>query len=138
LKREITSFDRTKQAPGKSPEECFAFLKVLRRRYLQVKPEKRGSLKDDDIFGYLLDRLKESEWRQTINTLDAQPNLDMEDKLDSLQRLWDITPSLKGIDNEEAFVARGRWPKSQLRTQRVQSHSPENQGDFWNANHNNR
>ncbi|POS84547.1 hypothetical protein EPUL_003229, partial [Erysiphe pulchra] len=61
----------------------------------------------------------------------------MEDKLDSLQRLWDITTSLKGIDNEEAFVARGRWPKSQLRTQRVQSHSPENQVDFRSANQNN-
>ncbi|POS81995.1 hypothetical protein EPUL_005729, partial [Erysiphe pulchra] len=62
----------------------------------------------------------------------------MEGKLDSLQRLWDITQSLKGIDNEEDFVARGRWPKSQLRTQRVQSHSPENQGNFRSANQNNR
>ena len=31
LEREITSFERGSQAPGKSPEDCFALLKVLRR-----------------------------------------------------------------------------------------------------------
>ncbi|KAI0996701.1 hypothetical protein K3495_g11483 [Podosphaera aphanis] len=65
LEREITSFDRGSQASGKSSEDCFALLKVLRRRFLIQKPEKKESLSNDNLFGYLLDGLTETEWKLT-------------------------------------------------------------------------
>ncbi|POS82393.1 hypothetical protein EPUL_005219, partial [Erysiphe pulchra] len=49
LEREITSFNREVQAPRKSPEECFNRLKVLRHRYLLLKPEKKKSLRNEDL-----------------------------------------------------------------------------------------
>ncbi|KAI1003389.1 hypothetical protein K3495_g4819 [Podosphaera aphanis] len=66
LKREITSFDRVSQASGKSPEDCFALLKVLRRRFIIQKPEKNESLINDNLFGYLLDGFTETEWKLYI------------------------------------------------------------------------
>ncbi|KAI6248871.1 hypothetical protein HI914_02523 [Erysiphe necator] len=61
LEREITSFNRESQAQGKSPEDCFALLKVLRRRFLLLKPEKKDSLNNENLFGYLIDGLSEPE-----------------------------------------------------------------------------
>lgn len=121
LEREITSFDRSSQAPGKSPEDCFAYLKVLRRRFLLLKPEKKESLNDENLFGYLLDGLSELEWKLTKETLDAQPRLDCDDKLDVLQQVWDRTPSLQSAPDEEAFVAKTRWPKSRLRGNNIEN-----------------
>ncbi|POS81822.1 hypothetical protein EPUL_006075, partial [Erysiphe pulchra] len=127
LEREITSFNREVQAPGKSPEECFNRLKVLRRRYLLQKSEKKESLRNEDLFGYLLDGLTGEEWKLTKNTLDAQPNIETEDKLEILQQLWDSKPSLKLTNEEDGFVARSRWPNSRLHKQhrRNLSASPE-------------
>ncbi|POS86239.1 hypothetical protein EPUL_001447 [Erysiphe pulchra] len=56
LEREIISFNREVQAPGKSPEECFNLLKVLRRRYLLQRPEKKESFRNEDLFEYNVDR----------------------------------------------------------------------------------
>lgn len=117
LEREITSFNRQVQTPGKSPEECFNYLKVLRRRFLQQRPEKKDSLRNEDLFGYLLDGLVEEEWTLTKNTLDAQPNLETDDKLEILQQLWDSTPSLKR-NEEDGFIAKSRWPNSRFQKQR--------------------
>ncbi|KAI0991786.1 hypothetical protein K3495_g16401, partial [Podosphaera aphanis] len=116
LEREITSFNREEQAPGKSPEECFAHLKALRRRFLLLKPEKKGSFGNEDLFGYLLDGLTEDEWKLTKDNIDAQPNLDCEEKLDILQRLFENTPSLQkaGVVSEDGLIANGRWPKSRF------------------------
>ncbi|POS81896.1 hypothetical protein EPUL_005981, partial [Erysiphe pulchra] len=125
LEREITSFDRGSQAPGKSPEDCFSLLKVLRRRFLMQKPEKRESFTDENLFGYLLDGLVENEWKLTKDTLDAQPFLSCDDKLDILQRLWENTPFLQGPLDEGAFVANNRWPKSRASSSR-QDRSPRN------------
>ncbi|KAI0993074.1 hypothetical protein K3495_g15110, partial [Podosphaera aphanis] len=116
LEREITSFNREEQAPGKSPEECFAHLKALHRRFLLLKPEKKGSFGNEDLFGYLLDGLTEVEWKLTKDNIDAQPNLDCDEKLDILQRLFENTPSLQkaGVLSEDGLIANGRWPKSRL------------------------
>ncbi|KAI0993071.1 hypothetical protein K3495_g15113, partial [Podosphaera aphanis] len=114
LEREITSFDRGSQALGKSPEDCFALLKVLRRRFLMQKPEKKESLSNDNLFGYLLDGLTETEWKLTKDTIDAQPYLDCEDKLEILQQLWENTPSLQASSGEEAFIAKNRWQRSRI------------------------
>ncbi|RKF56199.1 hypothetical protein OnM2_083048 [Erysiphe neolycopersici] len=106
LEREITSFDPESQAQVKSPEDCFALLKVLWRRFLLMKPEKKDSLNNENLFGYLIDGLSEPEWQLTKETLDAQPKLDYDDKLDVLQQVWERTPSLQNFQEEGAFIAK--------------------------------
>lgn len=113
FEREITSFDRESQAIGKSPEDYFAFLKVLRRRFLLLKPEKQESLSNENFFGYLMDGLSGPEWKLTKDTLDAQPNLGCNDKLDILQQVWERTPLVQTVQ-EGVFFAKSRWPKSRL------------------------
>ncbi|KAI0999847.1 hypothetical protein K3495_g8351, partial [Podosphaera aphanis] len=133
LEREITSFDRGSQAPGKSPEECFALMKVLRRRFLLQKPEKKSSLSDENLFGYLLDSFIEPEWKLTKDTLDAQPNLGCDEKLDILQQLWERNPILQGTNDEEAMIAKNRWRNSRFPSRSVNdgSTSRSNQSSNW-------
>ncbi|KAI0998638.1 hypothetical protein K3495_g9555 [Podosphaera aphanis] len=77
------------------------------------KPEKE-SLCNVNLFGYLLDGLTETEWKLTKDTIDAQPYLDCEDKLEILQRLGENTPSLQASSGEEALTAKNRWQRSRI------------------------
>ncbi|POS81931.1 hypothetical protein EPUL_006128, partial [Erysiphe pulchra] len=100
FEREITAFNRESQAPGKSLEECFEMFKALRRRFLLLKPGKKESLSNEDLFGYLLDGLTEDEWKLTKDNVDAQPNLDYQGKQDILQRFFENTPLLLANKSE--------------------------------------
>ncbi|POS85179.1 hypothetical protein EPUL_003992 [Erysiphe pulchra] len=50
--------------------------------------------------------LKENGNLPRINTLDAQPYLHVDDKLDILQQLWNSTSSSQGKNEEESFIAK--------------------------------
>ncbi|RKF62181.1 hypothetical protein OnM2_035100, partial [Erysiphe neolycopersici] len=52
------------------------------------------------------DGLSEPEWQLTKDTLDAQPNLDYDDKLDVLQQVWERTLSLQNVQEEGTFIAK--------------------------------
>ncbi|POS86125.1 hypothetical protein EPUL_001366 [Erysiphe pulchra] len=104
LEREITSFDRKSQAPGKSPEVCFALMKVQRHRFLLLKPEKKEPLSNENLMGYHIDGLSEPEWKLTKDNFDAQPNLDCDDNLDILQQVWKRTPSLQDFQEEGVLL----------------------------------
>ncbi|KAI0997868.1 hypothetical protein K3495_g10322 [Podosphaera aphanis] len=85
-------------------------------RFLPLKPEKKGSFGNKDLFGYLLDGLTEVEWKLKKDNNDAHPNLGCDEKLDILQRLFKNTPSLQkaGVLSEDGLIANGRWQKSRL------------------------
>ncbi|POS88069.1 hypothetical protein EPUL_000560 [Erysiphe pulchra] len=63
LEREIKSFVPESQAPGKSPDDYFVLLEVLRCRFLLLKLEKKESFSNENLFGCLIDGLSETEWK---------------------------------------------------------------------------
>lgn len=90
-------FNRASQALSKLPADYFSLFKVLRRRFLMQKPEKKKSLADGNLSGYLLDGLTENMWKLTKEFFEVPPLLYCDDKLEIPQRRWENMPSLSRL-----------------------------------------
>lgn len=124
LKSEIVNW---KLKDGLSVEDSWVQLKEKRRRLAEA--DQASKISQSELFGYFLNGLPE-EFDLTKDTIDAQPSLDVDQKLDILQRQYE-----KQTERDLSALA-ARAQKSRGRRYSPPSHrhsSSSSESDNWKS-----